>query len=78
MLVFMSDIRVKPRLIAVALLEQERSLQPARQEAQFRLRPVAHCRHQNQIKQQFKIRSTDANSVVTLIIIHAVCFTNKY
>jgi len=32
--------------IAVALFGQERSPQPPRQEAQFRLRPAANCRHQ--------------------------------
>ena len=38
--------------IAVALLGQERSPQPPWQEAQFRLRPAAHCRRQNKKKQQ--------------------------
>jgi len=33
--------------IAAAFLGQERSPQPPRQEAQFRLRPAANCRHQN-------------------------------
>jgi len=35
-------------LVAAALLGQERSPQPPRQEAQFRLRPAANCRRQFQ------------------------------
>jgi len=34
--------------IAVTLLVQERSPQPPQQEAKFRLRPAANCRHQSQ------------------------------
>jgi len=37
----------QPEWIAVPLLGQERSPQPPRQEAQFRLRPAANCRYQN-------------------------------
>ena len=33
--------------ISVAILGKERSPQPPQQEAQFRLRPAANCRHQN-------------------------------
>jgi len=36
--------------IAVALLGQEHSRQPPRQEAQFRLWPAANCRHQKLTK----------------------------
>ena len=34
---------------------QERSPQPSRQEANFRLRPATNCRHKNQLKNSFWI-----------------------
>ena len=42
--------------IAVALLGQELSLQSPRQEANFRLRPFANCRHQKRKKQTALIK----------------------
>jgi len=42
------DVRTKAtEEIAVTLFGQERSPQPPRQDAQFRLGPAANCRHQN-------------------------------
>ena len=60
-----------------ALLRQERSPQPPRQEAQFRLRPAANCRHLK-FKQRKNLRLAQRPFQVAKNLHFSTCFIMSY